>query len=270
MFTPVSLKGKLFKLYLRSFNHPAKIRIQNTIGRRFFTNGLKLIDHDDTKFIINANDWITRIFMLEGNYESESVSLAKNLMKNGGTFVDVGANFGLFTCQVANANYDVRVIAVEPNYKIVESLLKNIQLNELQARVRVVNAAISKKVQLVSMLQGASDNLGTTKTSEGDIGAFSVLSSPLEYILDENKLSDIELLKIDIEGNEFDVIENFPFNRILVKNILLEYNQNAKLSFSEMKQFFINRGFKCLTIFGQPITDSPGAIPENNIWFAKK
>src|SRR6185437_11978078 len=206
MFIPITLKGKLFKLYLRSFHHPAKIRMQNIFGNWFFKNGLGF-KNDDTKFLINANDWITRIFLLEGNYENGSVSLAKKIMQSGGTFVDLGANFGLFTCQVAKANNNTHVIAIEPNYKIVESLLNNIQLNELKAQVKIVNAAVSNKVQFVGMQQGASDNLGTTKTLEGAIGSFSVLSCPLEYILDENKLAGIELLKIDIEGNEFDVVK---------------------------------------------------------------
>jgi len=271
MFTPISFTGKIFRAYLRSFQHPAKIRIQNAIGRKCFSRGILFKHSDGTIYQLDANDWITRIFLLEGNYESGSVMLAKNIMKAGGTFVDVGTNFGLFTCQVPNNNNKaIKIISVEPNYKIISSLLNNIELNGLQQQVRVLNMAVSDKTQFVTMQQPAADNVGTTKTVAGISGELAVLSSTLSFIFEEQELNVVDLLKIDIEGNEFSILKDFPFDRFLIKNIILEFNHLSTISFEELRLFFEEKGFRSFTIDARPLTDAQQEIKEHNIWFVNQ
>lgn len=270
MFAPVSLKGKIFKQYLKSFAHPAKIRIQNIFGRTLFKNGLVFKQPGGAQFSLDANDWITRIFLLEGDYESASTSLAKKIMTAGGVFVDIGANFGLFTCQVAAINRAVQVIAVEPNYKIIGTLLRNIQLNDLKQQVKVLNMAVSGKAQLLNLEQPAADNLGTTQTVAGSVGEFAVLSCSLDFILEKNFIKTIELLKIDIEGNEFDILYDFPFEKYTIRNIILEFNHLSKISFNQMQAFFTHKGYECYTVDGAILNEAHQPIPENNIWLVKQ
>ena len=270
MFTPVSLKGKLFQRYLRTFSHPAKIRIQNMLGKYFFSRGIVVQNKDQLRFVLDANDWITRIFLLDGNYESGSTGLAKKLLQPGGIFLDVGANFGLFTCQVVHQNKAVKVFAIEPNYKITGRLLQNIEMNALRQQVKVLNMAVSCKIQFVSLQQPAADNAGTTQTIPGTSGALSILSSPLEFVLEQNGITKIDLLKIDIEGNEFDILQNFPFDQYTIKNIILEFNHLSKVSFETLQAFFKEKGFNSFTILGEALHSAAQAIPENNIWFANQ
>ena len=192
-------------------------------------------------------------------------------MSDGGLFVDIGANFGLFSCQVAVHNPAVKVIAVEPNYKIIGRLLRNLDLNGIEPNVQVLNMAVSARNQLVTMAQPASDNIGTTQTVAG-IGSagLSVMSRPLADILDEVGVISVKLLKIDIEGNEFDILEGFDFGRYYVKNILLEFNHLSPISFEDLLLFFDQEGFIACDIFGVPLHSDEGVIPENNIWFVNR
>lgn len=270
MFLPVSFLGKLFKRYLLMGSHPSKIRIQNRIGSIFFSKGITMINEEGVKFSLNANDWITRIFLKEGGYETASTTLAKNLLVDGGWFIDIGANFGLFTCMAAHNNNAIKVIAVEPNYKILSSLINNINLNGLEKKVKIFNAAVSDKVQWVTMDQPAKDNLGTTVTKAGSEGLLSILSCPLEYLLKENNISTAQFIKIDIEGNEFQIIENFPFEQYKIKNIILEFNHLSKLSFEALSDFFKAKNFKAFTITGKELLNAVDIIPENNIWFVNQ
>ncbi len=267
MFTPVKAKDQLFRKYLKSFGHPAKIRMQNLLGRSFLSKGILFKNTDDTFFLLNANDWITRIFLLEGDYESGSTKLAKKIMAQGGVFVDAGANFGLFTCQVAHNNKKVQVLAIEPNYKIIASLLKNIELNNLQQQVKVINMAVSDKMQFVSMLQPAADNIGTTQTVAGINEGLLVLSSSLAYILEEVKIKEVALLKIDIEGNEFSILKHFPFESICIKNVIIEFNHLSTVPLKTLCNFFAEKGYLSRTIHGDPLGVNDTVIPENNIWF---
>lgn len=250
--------------------HPSKVRLQNIIGRFFFSNGISMINSDGVRFTLKANDWITRIILKEGGYETGSTALAKNILDKGGLFIDIGTNFGLFTCIVAHSNDKVKVLAVEPNYKVLGSLIHNIHLNDLEKRVMIFNVAISDKLQWVTMEQPAKDNLGTTVTKAGAQGLLSILSCPLEFLFKENNLTVADLVKIDIEGNEFEILENFPFDVYEVKNIILEFNHLSHISFGTIRDFFISKNFRSYTITGEELLNVEQEIPENNIWFVNQ
>ncbi len=270
MFEPNNFAGKIYRSYLSMKSHPSKIRLQNFIGKHFFKNGILVFNSDGVKFRLMANDWITRIILIEGNYESGSTQLAKKLLSNGGLFIDIGANFGLFSCIVAKGNEKVKVISVEPNYQMMGRITDNIKLNDLQHRVMIFNTAVSNKIQWVTMEQPMDGNLGTTVTRAGKNGLLSILSCPLEFILKENNIISVDLVKIDIEGNEFQVLENFPFDRFYIKNIILEFNHLSNISFEKLKNFFTEKGFNCFSINGKELLNDKQDIPENNIWFANQ
>lgn len=271
MFNPVGLRGRLFKRYLRlGLIHPGKIRIENIAGRLFFSRGIYLKDTNGVTFLLDSNDWITRIMLLEGDYESGSTMLAKKILQGGGSFLDIGANFGLFTTIVAHSNTAVEVIAVEPNYKIIGRLIKNIGLNGLQERVKVFNTAVSSKFQFVTLQQAAPDNMGTTLTSTTGKGELSILSCSLDFICEHYRDKTLDLLKIDIEGNEFDILREFSFEKCMVKNIILEFNHLSTVTFAQLVAFFESKGFKCFTISGEPLLNEKHPIPDNNIWFVNQ
>ncbi|MEJ7587804.1 MAG: FkbM family methyltransferase [Ferruginibacter sp.] len=270
MFSPVSFGGKLFKRYLLAFDHPGKVRIQNLIGRFFFSHGIYLDNLEGTMFRLDPNDWITRILLKEGVYEEGSISLAKKILNEGGIFIDIGANFGLFTCLAANDNKNIKVVAIDPNYKIIGWLLNNIALNNLQERVAVYNMAVSQKFQVLSLQQPAADNMGTTITGATSPGALSVLSCPLDFLYKGHGDLPIDLLKIDVEGNEFDILENFPFDKCIIRNIILEFNHLCKVGFAELLDFFEKNGFKSFTVNGDILNTEKQGIPENNIWFVNQ
>lgn len=270
MFRPSSFSGKLFRRYLLMNGHPSKIRFQNLAGKYFYGNGISIVNEDKISFKLMANDWITRVILKEGHYENGSIQLAKKLLANGGIFLDIGANFGLFTCILAKDNDRVQVLSVEPNYQMIGKLIDNIKLNDLENRVMVFNAAISAKLQWVTMEQRAADNLGTTVTRTGSNGLLSILSCTLEFLFKENNIKVAELIKIDIEGNEFEILENFPFDEYQLNNIILEFNHLSHISFDKMRDFFMMKNFKSYTIHGVELVNAEQEIPENNIWFVNQ
>ena len=123
MFQPVSISGKLFKKYLLSGNHPSKVRFQNLIGEYIFKKGIIVKDEHDTSFNLLANDWMTRIILLEGSYEYLSVNLAG---ENHGEWWPLyghrRTNFGLYSC-ILSQNSLVNVYVIEPNYMVISRLL---------------------------------------------------------------------------------------------------------------------------------------------------
>ena len=249
MFNPVSFSAILFKKYLGTGKHPFKIRVQNLLGKYMFGRGIKVQNGKGTKLWLNSNDWITRIILLDGGYEKMSLRLSEKLMENGGVFIDVGANFGLYTC-VLSANRNVEAYSIEPNYMVMPALLKNVALNG-RSNVTILNVALSNEIQFVGFRLQNLSNLGMASFEVTNHSPFSVLSCPLEFIFKSQQIQTAELVKIDVEGNEFDVLMNFPFDKYHVKNILLEFNNLSSKSLKELNVFFSLRGFKMRNINGK-------------------
>ena len=270
MFTPTSLSGKIFKLYLLLPQHPAKIRIENWMGKVFFAKGIKIKNEDGVVFVLDPNDWITRTLIEQGNYEADSLTLAKKILQKGGVFVDVGTNFGLYTCMLSQQHKQIQVYSIEPNYQVLGRLIANVRLNKIEEQVHIFNAAVTDKFQVVFLDLPAANNLGSTVASVDNNGGMAVLSCSLEYITAVNNILKIDLIKIDIEGNEFAVLEKFPFEKIAVQNIILEFNFLSKISFEQLRLFFDERGFDIFTVEGKTIVDDKNGIPENNIWIVNR
>lgn len=270
MFRPISFAGKFFKFYLLFPSHPAKIRIENMLGRILFSKGIAIKDEEGVIFKLDANDWITRTMIEQGCYEPASIDLGKKIVEAGGVFVDIGANFGLYSCILGVKNNSLKIYSIEPNYKVLPRLAANITGNHLKEQAHIINAAVSEKSQLVFLELPEKNNLGTTVTSAINKSSLSILSCTLEYILEANHLSQIDILKIDIEGNEFTVLKDFPFDKYVIKNIILEFNHLSGVSFLQLQQFFESKGFIFFTITGEKIETETKDIPENNIWIINK
>jgi FkbM family methyltransferase len=122
------------------------------------------------------------------------------------TFVDIGANVGLYALFVAaHGGANARVLAVEPQPGIVERLRFNVQSNPA-CDVTVVPVAVTDRegeVDLVIQVRdraGSHVDRGEARVYDGE--KLRVPTRPLLAILAEAGIATIDALKIDIEGAE--------------------------------------------------------------------
>ena len=79
---------------------------------------------------------------LNGTHDPTFVRLLERCLRRGMTFVDVGANVGLFTVlAAAQVGSDGRVFAYECNPELVPFLRRNIEMNNADDRVHVIARA---------------------------------------------------------------------------------------------------------------------------------
>ena len=99
-----------------------------------------------------------------GFYELELTHNIAALAKQGGVFVDVGANYGYFSCLWAVLNPENRVIAFEASPRNILPLRKNINANNLQSRVEIHDIALGKEAGNLPF-SGSSGFKGISKTN---------------------------------------------------------------------------------------------------------
>jgi FkbM family methyltransferase len=152
----------------------------------------------------------------------------------GFSFVDIGANVGLYTLFVAaQAGAGARILAVEPQPGIVDRLRYNLQINP-QLAVEVMPIAVADRDGEIALRMDARDSGGTSIVGEGGPPvAPALVSVPcrrLAAVLADCGFARIDALKIDVEGAEDLVLA--PFLReapahLMPQLILVEDSRNA-------------------------------------------
>lgn len=128
------------------------------------------------------------------------------------TFLDIGANVGLYSLFVASrAGGRARILAAEPQPGIVDRLRFNVACNP-DFDIAVAPVAVTDREGEVELVIHARDAAG----SRLDLGAESVGTQvarvparPLAALVTEAGLSAIDALKIDVEGAEHLVLVPF-------------------------------------------------------------
>jgi FkbM family methyltransferase len=136
------------------------------------------------------------------------------------TFVDVGANVGLYSLYLASCGH-VRTLAVEPQPGILERLRFHLTANP-SAKVDVLPIALSDHLGEATLVINDSDSGGThIEKDDGrrDAGErVTVPSKPLIDVLKEAAIETVDALKIDVEGAEDLVLA--PFLRDAPQSLL--------------------------------------------------
>lgn len=141
-------------------------------------------------------------------WEADLSSLMSKLLSTATTFVDVGANFGYFTCLGAHLlarQAGSSVIAIEPNPKLARLLRRNVEINWSSAPVTIIEAAAGGQSGNATLFipkdHGA--NAGLTDSEGAD--RVDVRLVRVDDVVPSDQKVDV--LKIDVEGHELGVLQ---------------------------------------------------------------
>jgi FkbM family methyltransferase len=136
-------------------------------------------------------------------------------LHEGATFVDVGSNIGVYSLWAAKGVGERgRVIAIEAEPRNYRRLVTNIALNGMTKRIKAFNAGVSDKDETLTLYLSGNDNSGGHTFSESVHtknmpDTISVSCRPLMSLLEEAKVTRVDLMKLDIEGFEQRVLSQF-------------------------------------------------------------
>ncbi|MCG8441358.1 MAG: FkbM family methyltransferase [Caulobacterales bacterium] len=146
--------------------------------------------------------------------EARELAFLETRIGEGFVFIDIGANFGLYTCFVAaRAPASGRILAVEPQPEMRARLTANLALNRFAAPVEVADCAVSDR-DGEAVLRIDTHNRGETRlASDQDDGraggAVTVPVRTLLSLMDAHGLARADAVKIDVEGHEGPILRAF-------------------------------------------------------------
>lgn len=145
------------------------------------------------------------------NFESLSSIHVSKFLKAGEVFVDVGANFGFYSVLASSiVKASGKVIAIEPSPLTLQILKKNIGSLD---NVLVVPFAISTNPGFIEFYH--SDDYVNSGSAyppfikQDHVTKILVNSKTLDEILQlDLRITDIDFLKIDVQGDDVDVLNS--------------------------------------------------------------
>lgn len=145
----------------------------------------------------------------------DALRMSTDCLGPGDTFVDVGANFGLFSAVAAKrVGPTGRVVSIEPHPELVRRLTFNMAANGFD-QVRIVPAAVGEEAGeatlLVDTRSFAESRLQASADAAPNVHQMPVRVAvkPLAAIVAEAGLTRIHSLKIDVEGYEASALVPF-------------------------------------------------------------
>ena len=203
----------------------------------------------DRHFVMDdfdGRDYVQAAILEKGvlQYEAPLPSfLIAYLAQNEGTFIDVGANTGVFTLLAASVSSRINVVAFEPLHDIYMKLRHNVELNQdLSARITTVKAALSGSSGKTHFYETINDAGLFSTSSSLEFGHVQYIGSEFRTLevstvtFDEwaeaNDLKDAALMKIDVEGHESAVLQGaISFVKRVRPLIVVELLAGAKYPF---------------------------------------
>jgi len=154
---------------------------------------------------VDTRNFIEYKIFAEGGYENYMSALIKQYLNPNTSFLDVGANIGIHSLSAATIT-DAKIYSFEPIAFIRQKLEKNISLNKYQ-NIKVVPLALSNETKVIKTTYNElSSNQGTFSISNEDNGTVSINCVKGDDFVIENKITNIAVIKIDVEGFEYAVL----------------------------------------------------------------
>jgi FkbM family methyltransferase len=270
-FIGVRLTDKLFLSYIRKFpSHPLKLRIINVINDVFFRNSVWVKTDTGAVFQLSTRDQFGWGIMVQDCYEPFTLKISQEILKSGGTLVDVGANVGLISIYLSRIP-NVSVYAIEPSVINFQKLMEHISANKCK-NVTPLNVALSFKDSFGYLHNEFVKNSGTVRVVEQNhAGSYLIRLCTLSDLLAHLQITAIDLLKIDVEGYEINVLKGLfkTGNTIFPKNMILEYGtqiERTGYNIVELFMYFNQLGYAPFDVQGRPYV-YPAHMPEGNLLF---
>lgn len=176
-------------------------------------------------------DIMFRELFVNGLYQSDVLVALRALLQPGGTFWDVGANYGLMSIYVDRCfDGSVRTLAFEPNPVVRAELQRNLEANRCR-NVSVEPIGLSNESGRASFFTSPDNSwnatlIGEFASSSGVTEAIEIETSTLDACV--ARLGAPSVIKIDVEGAEPLVIQGGErFLRDAAAPIVAEYNLRA-------------------------------------------
>jgi len=207
------------------------------------------------KMKLDPYDLVSRKILEEGVWEPQSIQAVADHLSPKATFIDVGAHVGYYSLKAATlVGPNGHILSIEPNPQTLPKLRANIEASEAHA-VSVWPVACAQSESTLQFFAAPESNTGESSLSKENAsqeGAaavpYTVQARPLDAIVKEAKLDRVDVIKIDVEGAEFEVLKGAAnildeYRPVLVIELMPNQLKSMGTSMDEVTRFLASHGY---------------------------
>jgi FkbM family methyltransferase len=217
-----------------------------------------IVNFKNIRLFINIKDPIDKIIFYKNEYEEKQIKFLSDWAKKNkpNIFIDIGANFGIYSLRISKLFQMLKVIAFEPVLTTFNKLKMNIKINNLEKRIKTYNAGLSNTNGLKKMIAqkrrnyiqsgGFSFNLPQRKLNDEDVIQCHK-SMKGDGVIKYKKKKIV--IKIDVEGYEDKVL--LGIKNLLKNNKILLQIEIFDDNFKKINRFLLEKRFKLINKFNK-------------------
>lgn len=206
--------------------------LKKTLGYTIYRKGFSFFKQD----FDNYHD----LMCLDDIWKRKVYALSK--IDNDSVVIDLGANIGAFTCYVASDAKKVYCYEPDPrNFKLIK---RNISLNGFKNVSAHCLAVWSKSCKQTLFVNSSATSSNSMIQKDNKDSSVEIDCITLKQIFDKNNILNCNLIKIDTEGAEYEILENFPyFDKI--ETMFIEFHNGIQF----LDELLIKNKFKTIVTY---------------------
>lgn len=151
--------------------------------------------------------------------------------------IDIGANVG-FSVIYWSAIYPyAQIVAFEPLEIHLRMIRENVAKNKLSDRVKIISHGVSNKEYEAFIVERENESIVVDVAEQGNYHKIKILD-----LFKEIGNQRIDLLKMDIEGGEYSILNDDRFKQLNIKQIVMEWHNTDEIL--DGYQWCVNRLFE--------------------------
>jgi FkbM family methyltransferase len=184
--------------------------------KSFLYKSIKILGMDNLVLKINVPEYGYQAYCRSQNNFDDFVIMTTHehdliqhfTPKDGDVVVDIGAHIGLYTMiSSKRVGLNARVVSVEADPTNFEMLNRNIKLNNLDNVVPLNYIAYSKEMDLELSEYSRMLSGGMIEESKGKDETVAIPVNTIDNLLQQNGITEVNWLKVDVEGAELEVLK---------------------------------------------------------------
>jgi FkbM family methyltransferase len=231
------------------------------------STNIKKIEIEDNQVIMTSRDRGVRMICVPGDfrvapietlnfsdYEKSDSAMIDLLMEDDGVFLDIGANMGWYSINIALSRRAAQIHCFEPIPKTYKYLQKNIRLNAV-TNINAYNFGLSNRIgdfDFYYYNEGSGNASSANLSNRDDIQVCKCSVRTLDdFSIDLNH--PVDFIKCDVEGAELFVFEGgiktiHRDHPIVFSEILRKWS--AKFNYDPNKIFMLFKelGYRAFTV----------------------
>jgi FkbM family methyltransferase len=197
------------------------------------------ISINNYKLLIIPNNDIGKQIIINKKFEYSDTLFLEKVIKPDWNCIDIGANIGYYSLLFAKNARNGNIYAIDPIKHHCLMIELSAVINKCN-NIKISNVAISDtngKVKFTEAVDGAFSSIKDTRR-KAVAKRMEVDCMTLDYFVENSHISDINLIKIDVEGAEDLVLKgaNNVLSKLRPDLFLVEmYNTNLQIYGSDVK-----------------------------------